>query len=468
MMTLSAAARILQGSLAGRDAEFLGVSSDTRKLARGDLFVALIGPSFDGHNFLGEALRAGAAGALVSRRTDTPLPAVVVSDTRLALGALAAHWRGLFSLPLIAVTGSNGKTTVKGMLASIMSETGSGIATQGNLNNDIGAPLTLLRLREGDKYAVVEMGMNHPGEIDYLTHLARPTIALITNAAEAHLAGLGSVEAVARAKGEIFAGLDENGVAVINADDRYAAYWRSLVGNRRQISFGLRSAADVGADYRLDATGSALRLKTSQGETDVRLTVLGRHNVMNALAAVAASMAAGATLSHVKKGLEKLQPTAGRLELKAGMNDASILDDTYNANPASLAAGMEVLKDFERERVLVIGDMAELGDAAPEVHRRMGELARKMGINRLFAIGELTRMTVQGFGAGAVHVDSHDSLVDALRRVMHSNMVILVKGSRVMHMEQVVRGISRGGTTANDQQTDRQTGAAGMVGGRGS
>lgn len=466
-MTLSAAARILQGKLSGSDTEFVGVGSDTRKLARGELFVALVGPNFDGHDFLGEAARANAAGALVSRVTDTTMSTVIVPDTRLALGALAEHWRGQFALPLIAVTGSNGKTTVKGMLASIMGETGAGIATQGNLNNDIGVPLTLLRLRKGDRYAVIEMGMNHPGEIDYLTRLAQPTIALITNAAEAHLAGLGTVEAVARAKGEIFAGLGDNGIAVINADDRYAPYWRNLAGARRQVSFGLKAKADVGAEYGLDATGSAMRLKTPQGQTDVRLALLGRHNIMNALAAAAASLAAGVTLDHIKNGLEKLRPTAGRLELIPGFNGARVLDDTYNANPASLAAGMEVLKDAGGERVLVIGDMAELGDGGPEIHRRMGELARSMGIDRLYAIGELARLTAKGFGAGAVHADRHDSLVNELRNVMHGNMTILVKGSRVMRMEQVVRGISRNGEVSTDRSKDAQSSAASMIGGRG-
>jgi len=462
-MTLSAAARILHGGLPGSDAEFLGVSSDTRKLARADLFVALVGPSFDGHDFLAEAARAGAAGALVSRVAATALPTITVPDTRRALGAMAAHWRRQFMLPLIAVTGSNGKTTVKGMLASIMGETGAGLATQGNLNNDIGVPLTLLRLREGDRYAVIEMGMNHSGEIDYLTHLARPTIALITNAAEAHLAGLGSVEAVARAKGEIFAGLDDDGIAIINADDRYAEYWRRLAGARRQISFGLQAPADVSADYELDGLGVAIRLKTPQGETEMRLTMLGKHSVMNALAATAASVAAGVGLDDIKSGLEKLRAAAGRLEVKAGFNGARVLDDTYNANPASLAAGVEVLKDANGERVLVLGDMAELGDAAVEIHQRVGELARRVGIDRLYAIGELTRLTVQGFGAGAVHFDHHDALVDSLRKVMHRDMILLVKGSRVMHMEQVVHGIAGG----SDENTGTTKGARPSANGAG-
>ncbi len=441
MMTLSAAARVLHGSLTGGDARFTGVSSDTRKLARGDLFVAIAGPTFDGHNFLPEAVRAGAAGAIVSLTADCGLPTIHVADTRLGLGSLAAYWRSTFSVPLIAVTGSNGKTTVKGMLASIMSQIGTGLATEGNLNNDIGVPLTLLRLRSHDLFAVIEMGMNHAGEIDYLTRIARPTIALITNAGPAHLAGLGSVEAVAHAKGEIFSGLDENGVAVINSDDQYAALWRALSGQRRQLSFGLQSKADVSADYDLDALGSTVRLKTPDGETELHLSLLGRHNVMNALAAAAASTAAGAGTGHIKAGLEMLRAPPGRLEVRTGYRGARVLDDTYNANPGSLAAGLDVLAHAAGERVVVIGDMAELGEAAAAMHARTGELARQAGIHRLYAIGPLTRETVRSFGSGARHFDQQDALVENLRGEMHHDMVILVKGSRVMRMERVVSGL---------------------------
>ncbi len=440
-MTLGAIAQVLNGGLVGADVPFTGVVSDSRRLTRGDLFVALVGPRFDGHDFLGEAARAGAAGALVSRAVDYPLPAVRVADTRLGLGTLAAHWRGTFNLPLIAVTGSNGKTTVKSMLASIMAETGPGLATEGNLNNDIGVPLTLLRLRTQDRYAVIEMGMNHPGEISYLSRLARPTIALITNAAQAHLAGLGSVAAIARAKGEIFLGLADNGTAVINADDSYAELWHKLAGPRRQLKFGLNAAADVSADYVLDAQGSAISMRTPDGNVDVHLALLGRHNVMNALAAAAASIAAGATLQDIKKGLEKLQPAPGRLETKLGFRGARVMDDTYNANPGSLAAGIDVLGRADGERVLVIGDMAELGDDAPEIHSRAGDLARQAGVHRLYAIGTLTWSTVRSFGPGGQHFDQYDEIVESLRNLMHPDMTILVKGSRVMRMEQIVAGL---------------------------
>ncbi len=440
-MTLTAAARVLDGTLAGRDTEFSGVSTDTRTLARGDLFVALTGPRFDGHAFVAEAAARGAVGALVARAVDAGVPTVQVTDTRLALGRLAAHWRTQFAIPVIAVTGSNGKTTVKNMIAAIMAETGPGLATQGNLNNDVGVPLTLLRLRERDRYAVIEMGMNHPGEIDYLTHLTRPTIALINNAAAAHLAGLGSVEAVARAKGEIYAGLGDDGVAIVNADDDYAALWRELAGRRRIISFGLDKPADVSAEYTLGADGSTIHLHTPQGGISMRLPLLGRHNVMNALAAGSAALAGGASLADIQAGLEKLKAVSGRLEVKSGANGARVLDDTYNANPGSLAAGVEVLKAAAGERVLVLGDMGELGEAAPDIHRRVGALAARLGIERLYAVGELTREAVAAFGANARHFESQEALIDDLRRAMHADMTVLVKGSRSSRMERVVAGI---------------------------
>ena len=449
MLTLSATAQALNGFFNGADAEFSAVTTDTRVLQRGDLFVALIGPNFDGHGFLGEAQAKGAAGALVSRAIQESIATITVADTRFALGQLAAHWRGRFSIPVVAVTGSNGKTTVKNMLAAIMAETGAGLATQGNLNNDIGVPLTLLRLKHGDRYAVIEMGMNHSGEIEYLTRLTRPTVALITNAGEAHLAGLGSIEAVARAKGEIFSGLAQDGVAVINVDDAHAGMWRTLAAPRRCLSFGLQHPADVSADYTIAITGSIIRLKTSLGESEIRLSLLGKHNVMNALAAAAASLAAGVKLHDIRNGLEKLKTISGRLEIKKGANGARVLDDTYNANPSSLVAGVEVLKEADGERVLVLGDMAELGATAADIHRRAGELARQLGVHKLYAVGELSRNAVMGFGDGAHHYRSQEELVEALLIAMHSDMTVLVKGSRVMRMEKVVEKI-----TASSNQRD--------------
>jgi len=440
-MTLATAAKVLKGSLHGDDAVFTGVSTDTRTLARGELFVALTGPNFDGHAFLDTAARQGAAGAIVARVDRAPLPTVQVADPRLALGDLAAHWRGQFRIPVLAVTGSNGKTTVKNMIAAILAERGPTLATRGNLNNDIGVPLTLLRLKPGDEYAVIEMGMNHAGEIDYLSRMTRPTVALVNNAAAAHLAGLGTVEAIARAKGEIYAGLATDGIAIVNADDAFAGLWRKLAAPHRILTFGLDHPADVTAEYTLDDTGSTIRLHTPQGGITMRLPLLGRHNVLNALAAGSAAQAAGASLADIQAGLEKLKAVAGRLEVKRGLNGARVLDDTYNANPGSLTAGIEVLRAASGERLLVLGDMGELGPTAADIHRRVGELAKRVGIERLYAVGELSRAAVEAFGAGAQHYASHEALADDLRQVLHAGMTVLVKGSRLMKMERVVTGI---------------------------
>lgn len=447
MMTLAAAARALDASLHGTDATFLAVSTDTRKTAVGDLFVALQGPNFDGHDFVAAAAQSGAVGAIVSRVIDTSLPFIVVDDTRLALGRLAAHWRGLFSIPVVAVTGSNGKTTVKNMIAAILAESGPGLVTEGNLNNDIGLPLTLLKLRDTNSHAVIEMGMNHAGEIEYLARLTRPGVALITNAGEAHLAGLGNIENVAHAKGEIFAGLAADGTAVINADDTFAALWRGLAAPRRCVTFGLQESADVRATYALDDTGSRVTLATPQGQTTFGLRLLGRHNVLNAAGAAAAAMAAGASLDHVRRGLEKLRPAPGRLELKCGRNDARVLDDTYNANPASLQAAIGVLCEARGERVLALGDMGELGPSAPAIHAHMGELARQQGVNRLLAVGELSKAAVQAFGAGAQHFGSHEALAAALQQQLHGDVTVLVKGSRASRMERVVAAVTIPGET---------------------
>jgi UDP-N-acetylmuramoyl-tripeptide--D-alanyl-D-alanine ligase len=450
MMSLALMANALQAPLIGRDATFSGVSSDTRTLAAGDLFVALTGPNFEGHNFLSQAIAKGAAGALLSRKLATTLPYVHVTNTRKALGDLAAFWRRQFQIPVIAVTGSNGKTTVKEMIGAILAESGRGCVTRGNLNNDIGVPLTLLRMRAADRFAVIEMGMNHLGEIDYLSRMTAPTVALITNAAEAHLAGVGSLEGIARAKGEIFAGLTAGGVAVLNADDPFCTLWHDLAAPHRVVTFGLDNPADYSARYRLEEQGGGIQLKSPKGDAQMRIAQIGRHNVLNALAATAAALSAGASLREAVNGLQKLQAVAGRLELKQGISGARIIDDTYNANPGSLTAGLQVLKDAKGERVLVLGDMAELGDAGPDLHVRAGKLARDLGINRLYGIGDLAALAVAAFGEGAKHFGSAEALVDALIDCMHSGMVILVKGSRVMQMDRVVAGIVRRSPLAAD------------------
>ncbi len=444
-MSLSLAADVLQSHYHGRDIVFTGVGTDTRTLEKGDLFFALRGPHFDGHLFLAEALGANAAAAVVARAIDTALPAIQVEDTRVALGSLASFWRQQFKFPVIAVTGSNGKTTVKDMIAGILSQSTTGWATEGNLNNDIGVPLTLLKLRQQHRFAVVEMGMNHRGEIAYLSGLAKPTVAVITNAAHAHLQGLGNVEQVAHAKGEIFGGLSDDGIAVINADDPYHFLWRDLASPHQVMTFGLENSADVTAEYQTIDSGSLISMKTKEGDIEMRLPLLGKHNVANAVTAATASLAGGASLGDIRKGLEKLKAIAGRLEIKTGINGARILDDTYNANPDSVSAGLEVLREANGEKVLVLGDMAELGEASEDIHRRVGELARRVGIHRLFSVGPLSRHAAAAFGKGGRHFADNEEVADALLDVLHGDMTVLVKGSRSMKMEKVVKGIAMGG-----------------------
>ncbi len=437
-MQLSEAAVVLDGVCSGADVGFRGLSTDTRRLAPGSLFFALQGPNFDGHAYVDAAREQGAAAAAVSRRCDSPLPQLEVDDTRLALGRLAAHWRSRFRLPVIAITGSNGKTTVRAMTESILAHCGRTLSTQGNLNNDIGLPLTLARLDAADEFAVLEMGANHPGEIDYLAGIAQPTIAVVTNAGPAHLEGFGNLEGVARAKGEIFARLGPDGLAVINADDTFAPLWRELAGHCQVIEFGLHANAPVTAEWRGDAAGSRISLVTPQGGTELHLPLPGRHNVMNALAATAVAQAAGAGLDAISTGLESLQPVAGRFNIHQLARGVVLIDDTYNANPESLQVALDVLARAQGEAWLVLGDMGELGQAAAELHANAGASARAAGVQRLYGLGELACAAVQSFKGPGGCFDDIDSLLAVLRTDLHGPLHILVKGSRRMRMERVV------------------------------
>lgn len=448
MMKLSEAAAALGAGMSGGDVLFQAVNTDTRTIQPGDLFIALRGEHFDGHAFVAEAAAKGAVAALVSEPVETALPLLRVADTRLALGRLGAAWRARFAIPLIAVTGSNGKTTTKEMLAAIFARRGPVLATQGNLNNDIGVPLTLLRLRAEHRCAVIEMGANHPGEIAYLSELARPTVALITNAAMAHLAGFGSLDEIARTKGGIYAGLAGQGVGIVNADDAYSGFWRSLLGGRRCMTFGMREQADVSAlpgsvrcQLGDEAIVTAFQMRTPAGDIDVSFPLMGEHNVMNALAAAAAALAAGAMLADVKNGLEAMQAVKGRLQVKKAGCGARVIDDTYNANPPSLLAAINVLAGVAGRKVLVLGDMGELGDDAPLFHRQVGERARQAGIDKLYATGKLSRDAVQAFGADGGHYANHDELIAALAADLDAQTTVLVKGSRFMGMERVVEAL---------------------------
>jgi UDP-N-acetylmuramoyl-tripeptide--D-alanyl-D-alanine ligase len=444
-MQLSQAAEVLSGRCVSADVAFRGVSTDTRQLQPGSLFVALRGPNHDGHDFLDAAREGGAAAAAVSRVTQTPLPLLEVADTRLALGRLAAWWRARFTLPVVAVTGSNGKTTVRSMTHAILSRAGRTLATQGNLNNDIGLPLTLLRLGPEDRYAVLELGANHPGEIDYLASIAQPDIAVVTNAGPAHLEGFGDVSGVARAKGELFARLGTQGVAIINADDRYAPLWRELAAHCRVVEFGLQADVAVRASWRGDVGGSRVALVTPWGDAEFQLPLPGRHNILNALAASAAALAAGAGLEAVVGGLESLSPVAGRFTVHRPAAGVTVIDDTYNANPGSLQAAIDVLAAAGGETWLVLGDMAELGPGARELHAEAGRRARAAGVDRLYTLGELSRCAAESFGAAAVAFDTVEDLVAALRSEMRDGLHVLVKGSRRMRMERVVQALGVAG-----------------------
>ena len=447
MMKLSEAAGVLGGRMAGVDAEFMAVSTDTRKISRGDLFVALHGEHFDGANFVLQALQAGAAAAVVNDESefslpDSKLPILLVQDTRLALGKLAAYWRRQFEITLVAITGSNGKTTVKEMTASILRAAAGSedavLATRGNLNNDIGMPLTLLQLNGQHRYAVIEMGMNHFGEIDYLTRIALPQVALINNASGAHLEGLGSVEGVARAKGEIFEGLQSCGTAIINADDDFAPLWRQLAGAHSLIEFGLNSASDVNGTWRPQESGLLLNAKTPKGDFSAVMQVPGEHNARNALAATAVAIALNLSLENIVFGLERFTGVAGRMQRKQGRNNAVVIDDTYNANPASMHAAIKVLAETGGQRVLVLGDMGEMGENATEFHAEIGRIARALGIGKLYALGEMSRIAVREFGSNAQHYERVEELQQALEKELHAGTTVLIKGSRFMKMERVV------------------------------
>lgn len=443
MMRLSEAARALNAEYQGADVQFDTVGSDSRNVAAGQLFVALKGTNFDGNTFAAEAVKKGAAAVMLSDASVAVQPALLVPDTRLALGQLAKYWRGKFDAPVVAVTGSNGKTTTKEMLTAILSVASGGKekvhATYGNLNNDIGVPLTLLKMRAEHRYAVVEMGMNHLGEINYLTHIAQPDVAVINNAGIAHIGELGSRENIAQAKGEIFAGLKLDGVAVINADNDFAAYWQSLNVGRKVVTFGLKTKADVAATYQEIDGLNHVALNTPNGRVNFRLHVQGEHNISNALAASAAAFALGISNDDIAKGLESFGGVYGRLERKAAVRGAVLIDDTYNANPDSMQAAIDVLVKCAGEKVLVLGDMGELGADAKQMHAQIGAYARAAGLNKLYCLGELSVEMVKAFGAGALHFDRPQALAEALLPQMTKGMTVLIKGSRFMQMERVVK-----------------------------
>lgn len=448
MMHISEAAKALNAQVLGADVVFDSVGADSRKIVPGQLFVALKGENFDGHTFAAQAIAQGASAALVADAATQANPALLVKDTLLGLGQLASYWRHKFAIPVVAVTGSNGKTTVKEMLASILRAATNNrdevLATEGNLNNHIGSPMTLLKLRAQHRYAVIEMGMNHRGEISYLTNLAKPTVAVIVNAGSAHIGELGSFEAIAEAKGEIFEGLADDGTAVINVDDKFAPMWHGLVakaGQRKTVTFGLKNRADVSATYVSNPASSQLAITTPNGAIDVLLPVPGLHNVMNALAATATAIAIGIDLNAIQLGLQSYAGVKGRLQHLQGLNGALVIDDCYNANPMSMKAAIDVLKTQAGKKLLVLGDMGELGDDAAALHAEIGAYAKQAGVDRLYTLGDLSKNMAVAFGAGAQHYATPQELVADVITVMAAGVTVLVKGSRFMAMERVVNEV---------------------------
>ncbi len=444
MMDLDAAAKGINGTLMGDNVSFSEVSTDSRKLIGGELFIALRGDNFDGHEFVAAAKARGAAAAVVDSNTldkfeQIGLPLLVVANTRLALGTLAADWRARFSLPLIAVTGSNGKTTTKEMIASILKVTfgDAVLVTQGNLNNDIGLPLTLLKMNAGHRAAIVEMGMNHPGEIAYLSTIARPTVALVTNAQRAHLAGMGSIEAIAAEKGSIYEGLSDVGVAVINADDFWYDLWRAQSGGKRVLSFSCERTADVGGRYQVRGLENHLTISAQSELIEVALALPGAHNARNALAAATAALAAGVPLADVREGLGAFRGIKGRLQRRGGLNGSIVLDDTYNANPDSVRAGIDVLAATIGKKILVLGDMGEIGDMTGQFHDEVGGYAKSQGVDQLLAFGDWCALAAHNFGVGGRHFKKIEDLIGSLIGELTPETTVLIKGSRFMRMERV-------------------------------
>ncbi len=454
--TLLEAARVLGAELIGVDRPYCAVSTDSRTLQAGALFVALRGPKFDGAQFVAAAAARGAVGAMVDRAVPSaPLTQIVVADAQHGLQRLAQAWRADFSIPIVAIGGSNGKTTVKEMTAAILARGGPCMATHGNLNNHIGVPLTLMRLEPSHRSAVIEMGANRIGDVAELVRLARPTVGLITNAGAEHLEGFGDLDGVAQGEGEMVAGLAPGAAAIINADDAYSGYWRKVaaaarMGAPRVITFGVHAEAEFTAKNPVQGIergefATRFTLRCPLGERAIMLKAGGAHNIVNALGAAGAASAAGASLDDIVAGLADFRAVSGRLQLKAGLRDSWIIDDSYNANPSSVRAGLEVLRSLSGTTWLVLADMAELGEHTSDSHAHMGRYARDCGVKRLFALGPQSSRAVETFGSGGEWFADVDSLIRRLQAELSPGVTVLIKGSRVNRLERVVQALSGGG-----------------------
>ena len=440
--TLASVAQSMRGTLHGADCPFDGVSTDSRTLRRGELFFALSGPNFDGGEFVSQASDKGAAGAVVKSVVEDDVAQITVDDTRLALGRLGATWRQSHAATVVGVTGSNGKTTIKEMIAACLSQIAPTLATAGNLNNDIGMPLMLLRIDSSHRYAVLEMGANHAGEIGYLTSLARPDVVVISNAGVAHLEGYGSITGIAHGKGEILQSDTRPQFAILNAEDEFYQYWLSLVDDIEILSFGLGEGADVHADHIVAEKGStSFRLHLPAAVVDLTLPLAGIHNVRNACAAAAVATALGVSPEQIRNAFESIEPVAGRLQPVAGRNGAVVYDDSYNANPESVCAAGDFLATLSGRNWLVLGDMFELGENADQLHFDTGKALADCRVDRVFAIGDLSKHTIRGFGDDGEWFASIDDLIASVMADISADVTILIKGSRGMRMERVVEAL---------------------------
>jgi UDP-N-acetylmuramoyl-tripeptide--D-alanyl-D-alanine ligase len=447
-MTLSEAATILGGELVGPDKEIRGVSTDTRKAQVGELFVALRGPKFDGHDCLEDARYKEVSGTVVDRYVDTKLTYIKVPETRLALGKLAKFWRSKFSIPVAAITGSVGKTTVKEMLGQIANGSGNALVTRGNFNNEVGVPLTLFHMRKDHDFAVLEMGASKRGDIRILSEIACPSVSVITLCAAAHLEGFRDLETVARTKGEIIEGLPRTGIAVINTDDRFFAMWKEMAGSREIVTFGTNGSVQAVLRPK-EKRKLAIQLKTPVGSREVQIRHVGNHNVMNAAAATAAGLALGIELDAIVRGLHESRSAPRRMEIKQGPEGYRLVDDTYNANPASTLAAIRYLGAEAGSRWFVFGDMGELGDMAAEFHYRVGRAANDADIARLFTVGTLSEEAHSSYKGISEHYSKNEALISRLKDLTSENLgsvTILFKGSRAMGLEKVVDSLSGEGS----------------------
>ncbi len=453
MLSLHDTLKALAGdgvALHGSPKSYSAVSTDSRSIQPGELFVALRGETFDGHRFVRDVLAAGAAAAIVDRawhqdQTNgdaavSDLPLIVVDDTRLAFASLARAWRKTFAIPVIGVVGSNGKTTVKEMIASILAAAfgpNNRLATTGNLNNEIGVPTMLLRMKPQHQAAVIEMGMNHPGETAVLANITHATIAIINNAQREHQEFMKTVAAVAEEHAAVIAALPQDGTVVLNADDAFFDDWQRAAGSRKIISFGF----NAGADVRIERAGPQLHLHTPQGVAPLQLNSVGDHNIRNALGATAATLAAGCSVEDVVAGLAAFTPVKGRLQIHAGLAGSRLIDDSYNANPDSVRAAIDVLSGIPGRRILVLGDMGEVGYQGAQYHDEVGGYAKSQGVDTLLTLGDMSVAATKSFGTGGTHFKNLDALVTALKTQLAVDVSVLIKGSRFMRMERVLDAV---------------------------